>query len=439
MEEFIKTLTEQIRCVRARDSVAHEISDHILDQAQAYEESGISHEQALEKAVREMGDPLEIGVALDCIHRPQLDWKMLLMTFLFSILGFFIMCTAGGLTEQYSVTRQCIFMLLGFGVTIGVYFFDYSLIGKYGLVIYIFITAGLFLYCMIAPRVNGRIVSMSMLVYLYAPAYAGILYRFRGKGYAAIIKGIAMLAITSVIAGMLSDSAPATLNLYFICVVMLGIAICKKWFRINRKLAIAVFAGIVFIIPMLIVIYFICFGSGYRSMRLRAFADPAAYKNEAGYIYTVIRENLANAKLIGAGELSGLGGTLSNESIFIPLHLICSYGLLAGYTVILAFAIFLIRAFNITRRQKNQLGLMVSAACSLILFVNCCEGLFINAGMYPATSLYLPFLSYGASPTLTYAVLIGLLLSVHRNEKIVTDAALKNQPEWHFSIKLERR
>lgn len=73
MEEFLKILTEQMRCVKARDGVARELADHIQDQAQAYEESGVEHDQAIEMAVHEMGDPVEIGVALDRIHRPQID------------------------------------------------------------------------------------------------------------------------------------------------------------------------------------------------------------------------------------------------------------------------------------------------------------------------------------------------------------------------------
>lgn len=54
MEEFIKILTEQIRCVRAREGIAQEISNHILDQTEAFEQKGMSHEQALERAVQEM-------------------------------------------------------------------------------------------------------------------------------------------------------------------------------------------------------------------------------------------------------------------------------------------------------------------------------------------------------------------------------------------------
>ena len=44
MEEFIKTLTEQMRCVKARDGVARELADHITDQAEMYEREGMKHD-----------------------------------------------------------------------------------------------------------------------------------------------------------------------------------------------------------------------------------------------------------------------------------------------------------------------------------------------------------------------------------------------------------
>ena len=87
MEEFIKTLTEQMRCVKARSGVARELADHITDQAEAYEHAGMKYEDALERAVHEMGDPVEIGVSMDRIHKPQADWKMMLLTFVLSIAG----------------------------------------------------------------------------------------------------------------------------------------------------------------------------------------------------------------------------------------------------------------------------------------------------------------------------------------------------------------
>lgn len=79
MDEYLRTVTEQVRCSRMHDSIAEELKDHILDQAEAFEEEGTDHEQALELAVREMGDPVETGVALDRVHRPHMSVEMLVL------------------------------------------------------------------------------------------------------------------------------------------------------------------------------------------------------------------------------------------------------------------------------------------------------------------------------------------------------------------------
>ena len=61
IEEYLTTLTEQIRCKKARQGVAREIRNHILDQTQAYEQGGMEHDKAVEAAVHEMGDPVTAG------------------------------------------------------------------------------------------------------------------------------------------------------------------------------------------------------------------------------------------------------------------------------------------------------------------------------------------------------------------------------------------
>ena len=146
MEEFIKSVTDQIRCVRARAGVAKELSNHIEDQTVAYEEEGDSHEEAVKRAVREMGDPVEVGVELDRIHRPQADFKMIGMAFVFSVAGFFVLCATSGLAAfpEYLI-RQFFVLLLSFGVMAGMYFLDYSFIGRYVYGIYVFVTLAIYI------------------------------------------------------------------------------------------------------------------------------------------------------------------------------------------------------------------------------------------------------------------------------------------------------
>ncbi len=76
-EEYLYTLTEQIRCKMARGTIEQEINDHIEDQKAEFLSEGMSQTEAEEAAVREMGDPVEVGLEMDRIHRPTMAWGMI--------------------------------------------------------------------------------------------------------------------------------------------------------------------------------------------------------------------------------------------------------------------------------------------------------------------------------------------------------------------------
>lgn len=72
-EEYLRCVTDQIRCKKACPGIEKELEDHITDQAEMYLKKGMTEEQALKKAIAEMGDPVQVGVELDRIHRPQMS------------------------------------------------------------------------------------------------------------------------------------------------------------------------------------------------------------------------------------------------------------------------------------------------------------------------------------------------------------------------------
>lgn len=456
MEEFIRSVTEQIRCVRARAGVAKELSDHIEDQSAAYEEEGESHEEAVKRAVREMGDPVEVGVELDRIHRPQTDFKMIGMAFAFSVAGLFVISAVNGLAQYPGyLIRQCFVLLLSFGVMTGMYFLDYSFVGRYAYGIYAFVTIGAYIGAIYAVQ-DGTIPITFMLAYLYVPVYAGILYRLRGGGYGAVVRGIVIQIFSAILTLTLSSTLYTAINVYAICTVLLILAVCKGWFSVDRKKAVVLILGALVGLPAgLMIGRGLLFGAayGFWRERLLAWLNPDKDPAGAGYLYQWIRQQLGTAKFIGASDSTlfmGDGLIRGSKSWligspdpfpttpFVLLQLICSYGLLAGLAIVAAFVAVSIRAFRIVKNQKNQLGFMISAACFMVFLVNCLEGVLMNTGFCPVSSIQLPFVSGGACTAMTYAVLIGLLLSVHRNEKIVTDAAIR-RPVWRLSIKWEKR
>ena len=457
MEEFIRNITEQIRCVRAREAVAKELSDHILDQAAAYEKDGEDHEAAVAQAVRGMGDPVEIGVELDRIHRPQMDVKMIVMVLLFSIGGMLLQYIVGGYTPMDGVNgssvylsqlgRQGLILLLSFGVMAGMYFLDYSFIGRYGEVIYWEMTVVFFVIRMMSREVNGRHPVMLMLVYLYIPVYAGLLYQLRGRGYGAVIKGMVIQILTAGFVYYLSDILHAALVVYLIQMVLMVLAVCRGWFQVNKRDAVIVIVTVLVIIPLAVCLIVLVTSPqeavNFRLHRMLAWLHPEADPYGAGYTYVWIREGLSQAKLIGAYDgfsfESEIVWAIPRTDPFILIQIIFSFGILPALLVIAAFAALIVHAFRIVKRQKNQLGFMISTACFMVFLDNCVEGILINTGCFPVTSVQLPFLSFGVGSTITYAVFVGLLLSIYRNEKIVTDYTVTGRPVWRLNIRLEKK
>ena len=412
MEEFIKTLTEQMRCIKAREGVARELSNHITDQAEAYEQSGMEHDKAVEKAVRDMGDPVAIGVSMDRIHRPQTDWRMILLTLVLSIAGLFCMMPVYGVERV--LFGQGLFMLVGFAVTAVVYFIDYSIIGRIGVVAYIVMTIFFWIGRNHMRTINGRIPAMSILVYLYVPVFAGILYQLRMRGCGAVIMGLVVIGVTCFAITYFSATLWVIVNIGFSMIVMLLAAIWKGMFGENKKRMTAIAAAAV-ILPMIVMVGRISSGwrwlrwESFRVMRLEAFFHRDQYREGAGYIYNVIDDILANAKFVGTGS-SKYVDQLDFALILdmTPLISVYVYGMIVGILLLILLTALVLRAVKIVYGQKNQLGFLVSMACMLVIFLNGLEGILVNVGLFPYTSVMVPFLTRGGSATLLYSVLTGM-------------------------------
>ncbi len=88
---YIQTVTDQIRCKRALPLVTKELEDHIEDQKSDYMKAGMEPEEAEEAAVLEMGDPVEVGIEMDRIHRPKMAWKMIGLIAILNLAGIVLM------------------------------------------------------------------------------------------------------------------------------------------------------------------------------------------------------------------------------------------------------------------------------------------------------------------------------------------------------------
>ena len=87
MEEYIRKLLEQIRFEKAHKAIGDEIRSHIEDQIEYNISDGMDKDTAEKKAVEDMGDPVEAGISLDRVHRPQIAWGVVVVAILVGIIG----------------------------------------------------------------------------------------------------------------------------------------------------------------------------------------------------------------------------------------------------------------------------------------------------------------------------------------------------------------
>ena len=211
MDEYLKTLLEQIRCKKARPYIRQELQDHIEDQIAENMHAGMDRERAEKEAVRDMGDPVETGISLDRIHKPQIAWKLLVMVILLSVAGILthIMIARHINEGDASVSgRYVIHVMVGIAVMIFLYFLDYTLLARFSKVIAVILLAMCLLTLYFGCKVNGMryfiiigggSVSIPALMLFYVPIYGGVIYQYHGSGYTGLLKAIVWMVIPVVL------------------------------------------------------------------------------------------------------------------------------------------------------------------------------------------------------------------------------------------------
>lgn len=433
MEEYLDKVTEQIRCKKARASVAGELENHILDQMEAYKQEGLNEEDALDKAIIEMGDPVEVGVSFDRIHRPQMSWGMLILVgfiSIFSILLQLAFRSEGTEYISYMAERQIFFIIFGYICMCLVYYLDYTSIGKYATWI-----GGAFLLFMIASKpfrlgINGSesfinigtiAFSIPLAMCLFIPVFGAILFQYRGEGYKAIAKAVMWMAVAVVV--LLGVSLPYAFLLGFSMLGLFMVAVWKGWFAVNKKAVLGATASIITLVAIITVaatgiVLKLGILKTYQSDRIKAFIMQ---DNEKNYAANMAASILGKSSLVGGSkeviDLANYNLPGSNSEL-VFVRIVACFGILAGILVTGLLVFMIQKIFRISFGQKNQLGMIIGCGCGMVLFMLTFFSIAQSLGLIPITAVVLPFFSNSGSGTIVFYVLLGLVLSIYRYQNI---------------------
>ncbi len=428
-EEYLQILTDQIRCRMARDAVKEEYCAHIEDQMQDFMSEGMDRKEAEKAAVKEMGDPVETGNELDRIHRPVMPWGMIALVAALSIIGFVIQMTMQGKVETaggygwMSISRNLFFMIIGLAVMMAVCFADYTRIARHARFLMILFDAGMLAALLVGFTINGvtnyvdipiiGYITVEYLMLLTVPLYAAVLYAYRGQGYRAIGKAVLWMLVPVVLTFRIPRFTTACI-LLFSFMAVLAAAVWKGWFRVAKK---GTFAGIlacIFCLPAALFAWLWFFGAEYQQERVQAILrDPNQGPGAGGYVVQVVREFLDSSRIAGAGAADADVLRIPEVSEFALTGVIAYYGILAAAVLAGLLLFLLFRFLKISLRQRNQLGMLMGTACSILFLLETAGYIVTNLGV-SYIGVFCPFLSYGGTGTIVTYVLLGLLLSICR-------------------------
>lgn len=444
MEEYLKVLLEQIRCKKARPHICQELKAHLEDQIAANISAGIDPESAEKAAVKDMGDPVETGISLDRIHKPQVAWKMLLLIGVISVVGivfhWLINMQVEG-ADAYVSGKYVIHVALGIIVMMVLYFIDYTVLARFSKLI-----AGALLVCCIYTlffglSINGMRawmmmvgipISIQAIMLLYVPVYGGVIYKYRGLGYKGLFKSI-VWAILPVILVFRIPSLITACMLLVSMLVMLTIAIRKDWFVIKKRATIVgMWTGFIALpIIGLVVMYFGNILAEYQKARIQAFITNSG---DANYLTATVRSFLKTNKMIG-GSGADISGSLPGfNTDYILSYLSSTYGTIVSILVCCMLAVLIVMIWGTALKQKNQLGMLMGSGCGMIFLVSFAINVLENMGAFPPTMTFFPFLSAGGSYIVVSYGMLGIVLSIYRYKNIYPKHVNTNVPRIKLTI-----
>lgn len=432
IQSYLNTVAEQIRWKRARPVLVQELARHMEDQKDAFASEGLLNAEDL--TVKEMGDPVSVGLELDRVHRPKPQWSLLLFTVFLALAGagfrIWLTSTQGQYYTDIDPIKTILALVMGCGALILGYFIDCSRIGHHAGKVYLGALLVGILVLLLTPKANYASYYTKYVVLCFPVVYAIWLYACRMKKWFglifAILGGVPLLTICT-----LAPHAFGLTMLLLTGFVLLIVAAANDWFGIGKlKTMIAVsLAGL----SMLGMTVLGVLNSNYGIRRLEVAFHPEQDALGIGYQAYTIRKALSVSQWLGEGKWSQNNFGVSYETTVpgcdsdaLLTTLIYKLGWFPFIIVVLALILLVGWLLYRCLKQKNQLGRMIALSVVMTLSIQAFCSVLWNLG-YTLFSASFP-LVIGNLNTVINMWLIGLALSVFRGESIARDSLNSEMP-----------
>ncbi|MES5953723.1 FtsW/RodA/SpoVE family cell cycle protein [Bacillus fungorum] len=406
-ERFLKEVTNHIKSKEAKDLVAAELDFHLKQAKNMWVEKGLSEEVAEDKAVEQMGSPVKLGRELNKLHKPKVDWFLIGLLVAAMGLGFLPIIALGHTTDL--LMSKVIFVILGITTAFGMMLLDYRKLERLG---WLFYTIGvlilLILYCFPNASLIGEpllkigpiAIDGLMAVPFFFLAWASFFNNSRLKVMHLVVLYLFSLYVFLIV---------STLSTIFIYVTMVFVMLW--WSKLGKKKAL-----IITIVPicLFIIRVSISWSSGYHLDRILGYLNPESDAGGAGFMYIRLKEVMSSAGWFGTyGDVKFIPAP---DTDFVFASLTYYYGYVLALILVFVLSLFVARLIVISYKINDRYGKLLLVGGMTLFVVQFIYNVGMILGLLPLASISLPFISYGLTPTVFHALIMGIVLSVYRRK-----------------------
>ncbi|PEJ99655.1 FtsW/RodA/SpoVE family cell cycle protein [Bacillus toyonensis] len=405
-EHFLKEVTNHIKSKEAKDLVATELNFHLKQTKNMWMDKGLSEEVAEDKAVEQMGSPIKLGQELNKLHKPKVDWFLISLLVIAMGLGFLPVLAFGHTNDL--LMNKVIFVILGVATAVGMMLIDYRKLERFG---WLFYTIGVL--TLVLPRyfsndlMNGEALikidpvatGCLMAVPFFLLAWASFFNNGRLK-----IRHLLILYLFSLYLFL----TISMLSPIFIYITMVFVMLW--WSKLGKKKAL--------VITVVTICLFTLVGlfsvKEYQVDRILGYLNPGHDAGGEGCMYILLKEVMSSTGWFGASE--NIKPIPAAHTDFVFASLTYYYGYVLALILVLILSLFVVRLVVISYKINDRYGKLLLIGGMTLFVVQFLYNVGMILGLLPITAISLPFISYGLTPTVFHALLMGIVLSVYRRK-----------------------
>ncbi|GGO00463.1 FtsW/RodA/SpoVE family cell cycle protein [Saccharibacillus kuerlensis] len=457
VDAYLDRMCARVKAKELHSELREEMRGHIEELAAGREDSGASPLESASWALAQMGDADEVGGTLGQIHRPKFNWKLLVPLSAIVAIGLAVIFSIGtaswytfysdgeGLKSRplsylHLAHEQLLYILMGAAVCTALIFFDYKRLQKYSLALYV-ITLGLTLLTAAQGWTDGadgqagygylnlaawRIEWTTPSLYLFVLSLTGLLTRQDWRSQSPYAPSVMLLIGLLIVPVLPYIGMHKTLTAVFY--LMLALPLYVKF--CGRREHLRTFLPASAVLSAGIGLYLLQshYWADWAARRIGLFQSvyaPQSVNPDVRFLNDRISEVLNASGLWGHGFGSSFAPMADIYSDMVFIYFIYSFGWIGAAVFLGILSYLIVQLLRSIRQVRDLYGKTLIVLFSSAFIVQTLYTIGASLNLLPYIDVHLPFLSYGSS-SIVYFALFGLMLGIHRRRDIVPKERLSN-------------